>query len=379
MLEPKADSLHKLIGVQYLRAVAALMVVYLHALEQIPAYAPLLRRLSGNAHMANGVDLFFVISGFIMVATSSRASPGDFAIRRIIRIVPLYWCLTLALLILALWRPDLLRTTVLSAEYLAKSLLFIPYPNPGQNGRLLPLLVPGWTLNLEMFFYVIFTGMLFLPRNRRVVATTVVFVIIVWCAPLLGHATSHPEIGFFGDFRLFEFLFGMIIGEAFLRGLPRLPKTIAWGTTLGGLLMLFLGLPFLALPLGSLQQVLIENALPAAVVVFGTLLLEPILRRRPWPFLALLGDASYSMYVSHVFLLGVARTIWARTGLEWISAPYAIAFGMLSLILTVIGTLIVYRWLEIPILRELQGLYRRRRSPAPLGGVAPAWRSSQDL
>ena len=111
-----------------------------------------------------------MISGFIMVLTSSNAAPRDFAVRRIIRIVPLYWTLTGALMLLALWKPEAFRATAASLEYLVKSLLFIPYPNPGQGGQLFPLLVPGWSLNLEMFFYAVFTATLFPPRRRRIAA-----------------------------------------------------------------------------------------------------------------------------------------------------------------------------------------------------------------
>ncbi|MEJ1964003.1 MAG: hypothetical protein WDO56_21655 [Gammaproteobacteria bacterium] len=65
-----------------------------------------------------------------MLVTSVRSGPGDFAIRRIIRIVPLYWVLTLVLIVLALVHPDWFRTVVVRADYVIKSLLFIPYPNP---------------------------------------------------------------------------------------------------------------------------------------------------------------------------------------------------------------------------------------------------------
>jgi exopolysaccharide production protein ExoZ len=58
----------------------------------------------------------------------------------------------LAVSALLLVKPDLFRTTELTAVFLIKSLLFIPYANPGHGGDFMPLLVPGWSLNLEMFF-----------------------------------------------------------------------------------------------------------------------------------------------------------------------------------------------------------------------------------
>ena len=372
MADPKPALSHQLIGVQYLRAIAALMVAYFHSLAQIPQYSSLLGRyFLGDAHFSNGVDLFFVISGFIMVLTSSRASPGDFAVRRIIRIVPLYWTLTAALLVLLLWKPELLRTTVAGTAYAVKSFLFIPYANPGQNGQLFPLLVPGWSLNFEMFFYAVFTLMLFLPRSRRVIVAAAIFMTLVLCAPLFHGTTFGDEIQFFGDYKLFEFLLGMILAEWYVKGLPRLPVAVSWIIALLGFVVLFWGLPFLPLEYKSWQQVLLENGLPAAVIVFAMLSLEPQLRRRPLPFLAYLGDASYSMYLSHIFLLGAARFIWIRAGLDHATLPNAVGFAVLGIVFTVIGAVVVYRGLELPLLHLTQGAYRRRRKSLPGADVVP--------
>jgi exopolysaccharide production protein ExoZ len=367
MTETKPAKSHQLIGVQYLRAIAAIMVVYFHALLQIPQYTPLLTQyFLGSAHLSNGVDLFFVISGFIMVLTGSRAAPGDFAMRRIIRIVPLYWTLTTALLVLSLSKPDLLRTTVPSVEYFAKSLLFVPYPNPGQNGQLFPLLVPGWSLNLEMFFYAVFTLVLFLPPGRRVIVAGLIFLGVVWAAPLFDHTTYGREILFFGDFKLFEFLFGMMIAQWYVNGLPRLPAPVWWAMTALGFIVLFWGLPFLRLSPESWPQVMLENALPAVLIVFAILSLEDNLSRHPLRFLAYLGDASYSMYLSHLFFLGAARFLWTRAGLAHDSLPYAIAFAIAALAITIVGTIVVYRCLELPLLHVFQRVaHRRRRKPVP--------------
>ena len=367
MTDTKPAKSHQLIGIQYLRAIAALMVAYFHALLQIPQYTPLLTQyFLGSAHLSNGVDLFFVISGFIMVLTGSRAAPGDFAMRRIIRIVPLYWTLTTALLVLSLSKPDLLRTTVPSVEYFAKSLLFVPYPNPGQNGQLFPLLVPGWSLNLEMFFYAVFTLVLFLPPSRRVIVAGLIFLGVVWAAPLFDHTAYGREILFFGDFKLFEFLFGMMIAQWYVNGLPRLPAPVWWAITALGFIVLFWGLPFLRLSPESWPQVMLENALPAVLIVFAILSLENNLRRHPSRFLAYLGDASYSMYLSHLFFLGAARFLWTRAGLDHDSLPYAIAFAIVALAITIVGTIVVYRCLELPLLHVFQRVaYRRRRKPVP--------------
>jgi exopolysaccharide production protein ExoZ len=369
----KSAAPSQLLGIQYLRAAAALMVVLHHSLEQLPAYAALLANHHfGGSRLRNGVDLFFVISGFIMVLTSSRTSPGDFAVRRVIRIVPLYWVLTIALLVVLTWRPELFRSTVASFPYAVKSLLFIPYANPGQNGFMYPLLVPGWSLNLEMFFYVIFALILFLPRSSRLIAAAIVFVAVVWLAPKFQGTVYGQEIAFFGNFKLFEFLFGMMLAQWYVRGLPTLAAPVAAALAIAGFAALFLELPGLSYDPGDLLEVLAEVALPSVVVVFAMLSLEPTLRARPARFLAYLGDASYSMYLSHIFTLGVARYLWVRAGFDRVTLPHAFAWEITGIALSIAGAVVVYRCVELPLLNGIQGAYKRWRKPAPRTSAVPS-------
>jgi exopolysaccharide production protein ExoZ len=366
MAHMKPTGSSQLLGIQYLRATAALMVVLHHSLEQIPAYAALLDiHHLGGSRLRNGVDLFFVISGFIMVLTSSRASPGDFAMRRIIRIVPLYWLLTTALLVALSWMPYLFNNTVATLPYAIKSFLFIPYPNPGQNGLPYPILVPGWSLNLEMFFYAIFALMLFLPARSRLIVTAGIFICVVACAPLLSDMPYGREIEFYGNFKLFEFLFGMAIAQWYVKGLPAIPVPVAGCLALGGLAALFLELPGFQFEPGNLVGVLTEVALPAVVVVFAVLCLEPWLRKRPAKFLAYLGDASYSMYLSHIFMLGAARFIWIKLGFDRVAMTNFMAFEILGMGISIVGAVIVYRCLELPLHNGIQGAYKRLRKSVP--------------
>lgn len=378
-MQAKAPATPQLIGVQYLRAIAALMVAYYHALDQIPQNLPYLNRyLLGEAHLANGVDLFFVISGFIMLVSSRRIRPGEFLVRRVIRIVPLYWVLTAMLAVLLLWHPELFRASTMGAGYFAKSLLFIPYANPAQNGQMFPLLVPGWSLNFEMFFYAVFTCVLFAPLNRRVALTGIIFTVLVALGFFIRDIPYGAEIRFFTDFRLFEFLFGMAIAQVYIAGRLRIPSSVAWVLIAAGFLTLLAGLPLLQLPLGSLQQIILENALPAAGVVLGTVAIEQNGMLPKAAFLAYLGDASYSTYLSHVFSLGAARKLWTMGGLARNSAPSAFAFVAFALTLVVIGSILVYRFLEQPMLRSLQRRIRRRAAPAVDGVPGPMALATED-
>ncbi|MBK8210680.1 MAG: acyltransferase [Rhodospirillales bacterium] len=104
----------QIVSIQYLRAVAALLVVFQHTREQIPLYDDFLTFSAGGS----GVDLFFVISGFVMCITATHSTASDFMAKRIIRVVPLYWFFTILLTGLELFVPTLFRTTVVSTNSL---------------------------------------------------------------------------------------------------------------------------------------------------------------------------------------------------------------------------------------------------------------------
>ena len=110
---------------QYLRGLAALMVVWHHARDQLVG----LMQLFPNGIGAKGVDLFFVISGFIMYVTTANTQQStlQFWWRRIKRVVPLYWFFTLLMVLLWIGRPTLFKTLSVSWETLIQSLFFIPH------------------------------------------------------------------------------------------------------------------------------------------------------------------------------------------------------------------------------------------------------------
>ena len=155
-------------SIQILRAAAAMAVVLFHLGDSLARNFGL---FPSNPFPAgsDGVDVFFVISGFIMCYTTAgvdQRSPADFAMKRAARIIPIYYLMTLVLFAVGLVMPSLLASGSATFEQLAKSLLFIPYERA--NGAVAPVLFLGWTLNYEMFFYAIFTiALIVAPRFRR--------------------------------------------------------------------------------------------------------------------------------------------------------------------------------------------------------------------
>lgn len=346
-----------LLGIQYLRAIGALLIVFFHMTIQIPQYRQYFSGFPlGKLNLANGVDLFFVVSGLIMMMSSRRATPGDFIVRRMIRIIPMYWLLTCLLALVAYRLPALFHNTTLTLPFFLNSLAFIPYANPAQNGQFFPLLVPGWSLNFEMFFYAVFACTLFLPYRARLATIGAAFGALLVIAPAIGS----PTLSFFADLRLLEFWLGMAIASLFLDVELKVPPALAACIAAGGFVWLLLGLPPVAG--GPKILFLLDSVLPAATVVFGVVALDLANRVERWAGFELLGDASYSIYLSHIFSLGIARAVWVKAGLARETPLAAAAFAILSCLLAVVVAVYVYRWVELPMLVRLQKAYQARRT-----------------
>ncbi|WP_242137505.1 acyltransferase [Sphingomonas sp. TREG-RG-20F-R18-01] len=283
-------------NIQALRAVAALLVVVDH---WAALYGGWFQRL--GAIGAVGVDIFFVISGFVMIhATAGRTvSPSRFAVSRIIRIVPLYWTFTIALFLGAVIAPNVIRSTTTDLAPLLKSLFFVPYepygPAWARRTQVSPLLFTGWTLNYEMFFYAIFALSLFL-RNvfwQRAAVLAVLGVLVV--IGLVGRPTGFL-MKFYTASLLLEFAYGMVLGmfaEQWLRLIRN--RGVAWALVAVGLSLL---LAMMAIfPVSIRGYVLGPFAL---LTVVGALALERqgvAVRSRLW---LLLGAASYAIYLVHL-------------------------------------------------------------------------------
>lgn len=140
-----------LLGIQMLRAAAAIAVVVYHMVHAEGVHGGGVAVLGGPAHFGYaGVDVFFVISGFIMATiTAGKFGRAKFAVeflcRRAVRIVPLYWLCTLAVAAVLALHPN-----ALSSEFENKSLIDSLLMIPQAGG---PLLAVGWTLSYEIFFY----------------------------------------------------------------------------------------------------------------------------------------------------------------------------------------------------------------------------------
>jgi len=209
---------------QYLRAFAALAVVYSHTAMQVESYAPALPQLGSF-----GVDIFFVISGFIMVYIARpNDTPVRFLVNRIRRVVPLYWFFTLLLAVILLIAPYLFNSAALDGPTLLQSLFFWPAFSLASPSHVWPLLAPGWSLNYEMFFYVLFALSLWLPMAVRLPFISVMIAATWAGAAVLDNGSALTR--FYGADMILEFVLGMWLAYAWHRGF-RLAPWAGWLST----------------------------------------------------------------------------------------------------------------------------------------------------
>jgi peptidoglycan/LPS O-acetylase OafA/YrhL len=340
--------------VQVLRGAAALAVVFLHVTQQagafvgVPGLAPYawLRPLPWDA----GVDVFFVISGFVMLWSSARlfGRPGGvwrFLGRRIARVVPLYWLLTTALVAGALLRPAWLSEPWPGDwAYVAASYAFLPYRRP--DGFIQPVFRLGWTLNYEMMFYAIFALALRWRPTVAIPGVIGVLVALAGCGRVLRPAWT--PAAFWTDSIVLEFAFGVLLAAAALGG-TRLPRA-------GRLLLAAVGLAGLAadatgvgIPRGVAWG-LPSAALVGAAGLGGAGGAGGRLRRAA----ERLGDASYALYLVHPFPMRLLQLEWPAGGPLWI-VGYIAAATLISVVLA----LALHRWVE----RKLTNVARRVLAP----------------
>jgi peptidoglycan/LPS O-acetylase OafA/YrhL len=289
---------NKLLGLQILRGIAAWLVVFHHINQDYFLWNPPFSFLNFINYGVIGVDIFFVLSGFIMFYSVQNNTKGGvtFLIDRFFRIFPVYWVMTLLLVLSALILPLNSYNTFYTWDSLLKSLLLIPNANPNGFGNF-PFLYVGWTLTYEMFFYSVLAISLMINKKYALLIATVALCILpirLGDEPLLGGS----------NILLYEFVIGVVI--AYLYSLIKA----------GGYAKVILK-PIYALPLliilslysyytvkQSGFELPVKITIAGAVVVLFLLIEETVQKMPRLGFMVSLGDVSYSTYLIHPVILG---------------------------------------------------------------------------
>lgn len=330
-------------SIQYLRAIAAIMVAIHHVAYFSDLVSPSdrgARELWGFSSWWFGIHIFFVVSGFIMIHTTHNFGDAgawrQFLARRLIRVVPLYWLLTTVIAVGVLISPHSLEIATDKVQYILGSYFFIPVLRA--EGDLRPILGQGWTLDYEMFFYVAFALAVLLPRRWGIAVLCLVFAGLVWLGRDLGSHT--PVIFTWTDGLILEFIFGVYIGLAFERSW-RLP---VWGAAIS--VLVGVGLVIVDLKGPSF----LIAGIPATLIVGGFVLGPQLKESLATGWLARLGDASYSIYLTHVFVLNLTYNIW----IILVGDKLPVSFIGCSMLATLLTGLAVYRLVERPMTNYLQ-------------------------
>lgn len=360
------DLQKNLFDIQMLRAVAAFAVLFFHVEREISRGDPNLFStffVSFAWLGQSGVDIFFVISGFIMYHVHQRDFARQrvaprFLLRRLVRIVPTYWLLTTITVVALIFLPSLFNSRSIDWEWVVASYLFIPWQSPA--GDISPPVGPGWTLNYEMYFYLLFAFLLFFPRRTAISAMTC----FLSAAVLLGLVLQPvlPIFHMMTSALLIEFLCGVWIAYAFSRGvtLGKWTRIALGGAALvvvaaapsfytNGDLATWWRMPFFGLPAAALMAVtILRPGLQAPVRPLG--MLSRI-------FVAM-GDSSYALYLTHVFTIRIVDM-----SLKWLlpSLPAGLGFVLLFFAAVVVGHLF-FLLIELPLHQSLKNrvLYSKK-------------------
>jgi peptidoglycan/LPS O-acetylase OafA/YrhL len=303
-----------------------------------------------------------------MIYTTAElfGQPGamrTFLMRRIIRIVPLYWLMTAGLILTFLLAPKLLNVPIEGWRSIVTSFFFIP--DLRGNGEVRPIMALGWSLNYEMFFYAVYAVCLLAPLRRAALYLTGFFVGI----SILG-ATLKPlsiALAYWTDSIVLEFLVGALLALA-CRAKVTIGPAAAWALiALGAALAVALG------PFWGIDQILprcVSGGLPAMLIVAAAAFGPRLSASWIVTPLVVLGDASYSLYLTHPFAIRPMRNIWMA--LDGSALPFSL-FVMLCLLAAIAAALVVYRWIERPITDVLRSRLGSRGTSRPrrLAGTQP--------
>lgn len=359
---------------QALRAAAAAFVVLLHSFytyaEKISPMDPIAGVGLRYDLATFGVKLFFCISGFIIYKSTISLPPGTeaasfFARRRLIRIVPLYWAVTVFYAAKLAMQGD----APAIADVL-RSLLFVPFSD--ENSKIRPVLGAGWTLDFEVLFYAVLTMTLFFARARRFAIAVSIFsgLLLVHLFGMVSNDYKQGDTawGLLADPVLVFFIAGMSVAAIVHRREISCPlvTTFRGGmfAMVGGLLAFVIPASILGLDgLGhshSLPVILLEVVVCFFLVLICVMPYARDEREVVGRCVVAAGDGSYSTYLVHGFIMGPAARAVAKTGLD--IGPWVFAIAMV-LVCTLVGVF-VYRFIEYPMLRRLNEVWGRPNARA---------------
>jgi exopolysaccharide production protein ExoZ len=335
-LNKSESAMHTYNSLQLLRGVAAILVVFFHGLERTNLF-----HLISYGYM--GVDLFFVLSGFIIffihysdIGNKNKFKP--FLVKRFVRVYPIYWIVTLFYLILVLAAGN-----IPNFDYFFKSMFLIPQPK-------MPILGVAWTLEFEMLFYILFSLLLL---NKKFFSP----LLKIWCLGILIYFIfPFIQIKFllirhvFNPLNL-EFLFGCGIALLLVKNMLKhewVPKV----ATILGVSLFIVSIINNYFEIWQVHRVL-SWGIPSAVLIFGLVRLENQTKLRVPRLFIYLGNASYSIYLTHLITLLVITKVLKKFDLILLVKGLGIVH-ITSCILAISVGCLAHSLIEQPLMKFLK-------------------------
>jgi peptidoglycan/LPS O-acetylase OafA/YrhL len=375
----------KIISIQVLRALAVLMVVFIHTISSANYLYTGKHLFSSRASIATyyflsdwgaiGVDLFFIISGFIMtrvVLPFENVPNGwrNFMLKRIIRIVPYYWLISAVYLVLSiLWHQPVTWGAIL------KTIFFIPVFDKFEFAS--PILFVGWSLSIELYFYLIIAFFLFLKNKNLKISVIITTSLLSAFGVFLQ--SKYVIIDFLFSPLLIEFALGIVLGliyDRFKGESRRKTSMVVFSLLLlaGTFLMgytIFVEHKAITLPNNVFSDVntalkrSVIWGIPCMLLATGYLMAEKLLFLKGGLYgkitapLVLLGDASYSCYLIHLMAIKFFAMIYRYLG---ITTPdtYIIVCTIVCMIVSVP----VYKLIEVRIIKLISPIFYPKKQLA---------------
>lgn len=356
-------------SIRLLRFFAVAFIVAFHAETYLLRMAEG-TRITPSIVIPFGTDLFFIISGFLMVYVTAGKSLtfSQFIIPRFARLIPLYWLFTSLMLTILILAPKLFYSSKLDIWHVAASYTLVPYPHPF-TGLQRPLLVWGWILNLLIPISAVYA--LFLRFSVR---TRVFFVGVVLVSVVVLNQFGRDRFGlinFYGSAITLEFLFGMAVGVFYLEFGPIKPL-YASALLVMGLAILAVGIK---LHVSEGSDRVWYWGISSVCLLAGSISIEKGLGWINFRILNHMGDASYSTILTQFFSLGLANYIINATYLSAILGEAGSQILFFVSVLTV-GSL-TYIYIERPWVKFIRRIEDARRHGA--GNIRRSIVGSQSL
>lgn len=344
-----------LLLIQLLRGIASLLVVFMHVTVNA-------KEISNQIFLGGffkfggaGVDIFFVLSGFIITYTSRKGIGHfnkllPFLSRRFIRIFPTYWIIIGMFLLLQIILPAFYKTHY---SFTAENFLSTWFLLPGHT------MVNGvsWTLTNELFFYALFSLAFLIPGKRIAFSLSMLYAVALIVIPIFGYNAQHGNywINLIMLPMNVEFFMGVLAATI----IPYISKALSMPLVIGGSIIFLLNAilsnqGFYLLP-DSFNRVLFFG-IPSFLIVTGLVKYELSKNIRVHNILLSLGEASYSLYLLHLPLVVAGIKIIARFNIE----NNIILHGLLFLLIGIIcfASILFYKWVEKSLINKLKGQYK---------------------